>query len=161
MFHFFQYSLYISSLCIVYARLYTIRKCLHGYSVVATIVVTNRVFNAGRYMYYMVIWHEIMGEVCMYEVLYICMYIRGRMCKIISNWHPLFVLVFAILSGTCYIATVWKFQEFSYHLDFTWNQFWGFLKWKISHFNTFRGSEFWFSWFFNPSNFTWSQCWGF
>ena len=26
--------------------------------------------------------------------------------------------------------------------DFTWNQFWGFLKCKISYCNTFRGSEF-------------------
>ena len=37
---------------------------------------------------------------------------------------------------------------FFYHADFTWNQFWGFLKCKISHFNTFRGSEFSFSWTF-------------
>ena len=35
-----------------------------------------------------------------------------------------------------------------YHSDFTWNQFWGFLKCKISHFTTFRGSEFWFLWIF-------------
>ena len=33
---------------------------------------------------------------------------------------------------------------FLYHSDFMWNQFWGFLKGKICHFNTFRGSEFWF-----------------
>ena len=31
---------------------------------------------------------------------------------------------------------------FLYHSDFTWNQFWGFLKSKIIHFTTFRGSEF-------------------
>ena len=35
-----------------------------------------------------------------------------------------------------------------YRSDFTWNQFWGFLKCKISHFNTFRDSVFWFLWFF-------------
>ena len=29
------------------------------------------------------------------------------------------------------------------HSDFKWNQFWEFLKCKICHFNTFRGSEFW------------------
>ena len=29
-----------------------------------------------------------------------------------------------------------------------WKQFWGFWKCKICHFNTFRGSELWFWWFF-------------
>ena len=29
-----------------------------------------------------------------------------------------------------------------------WNQFWGFLKCKICHFNKFRGCEFWFLWYF-------------
>ena len=28
--------------------------------------------------------------------------------------------------------------------NFTWNQFWRLYKCKICHFNTFRGSEFWF-----------------
>ena len=37
---------------------------------------------------------------------------------------------------------------FFYQSDFTWNQFWGIEKCKICHFNTFKGSEFWFSWFF-------------
>ena len=35
-----------------------------------------------------------------------------------------------------------------YHSDFTWNWFRGFLKYKICHFNTFTGSEFWFPWIF-------------
>ena len=34
---------------------------------------------------------------------------------------------------------------FLYHSDFTWIQFWGYLKCKISHLNIFWGSEFWFS----------------
>ena len=29
--------------------------------------------------------------------------------------------------------TEWKFQKIVYHKDFSWNQFWGFLKCKISH----------------------------
>ena len=33
---------------------------------------------------------------------------------------------------------------FSYHSDFTWNQFWSLKKCEICHFKTFRGSEFWF-----------------
>ena len=33
---------------------------------------------------------------------------------------------------------------FLYHSNFTWNQFGGFKECKICHFNTFRGSEFWF-----------------
>ena len=37
-----------------------------------------------------------------------------------------------------------EISRFLYQSDFTWNQFWGFLKCKISHFTTFRGSEFWF-----------------
>ena len=35
-----------------------------------------------------------------------------------------------------------------FHSDFTWNQFWGFEKCKICHFNTFRASESWFWWIF-------------
>ena len=35
---------------------------------------------------------------------------------------------------------------FFYHSDLTWNQFMRFWKCKICHFNTFRGSEFWFLW---------------
>ena len=34
------------------------------------------------------------------------------------------------------------------HSDLVWNQFWGFLKYKISHFTTFNGSELWFLWIF-------------
>ena len=41
-----------------------------------------------------------------------------------------------------------KFHEFSCHLDFTWNQFFGFKKGKLTQFNTFRGSEFSISWIF-------------
>ena len=37
-----------------------------------------------------------------------------------------------------------EISGFFYHSDFTWNQFWGFLKCKICYSNTFRGSEFWF-----------------
>ena len=39
---------------------------------------------------------------------------------------------------------------FFYHLDFTWNQFWGFYKCKMCHFSTIRGSEIWVSWIFAP-----------
>ena len=39
-------------------------------------------------------------------------------------------------------------SEFFNHSDFMWNQYWGFLKCKISHFNTFRDYEFWFQWIF-------------
>ena len=42
------------------------------------------------------------------------------------------------------ISNIVEISLFLYHSYFTWNQFWGFLKYKISHFNTFRGSEFWF-----------------
>ena len=45
---------------------------------------------------------------------------------------------FMIYFGIC---TVWKFHIFP-ALSFTWNQFWGFYKCKICHFNTFTGSEF-------------------
>ena len=38
--------------------------------------------------------------------------------------------------------------DFTCYSDFTWNQFWGLLKCKISHFNTLRGSEFRFLWIF-------------
>jgi len=41
-----------------------------------------------------------------------------------------------------------EISGFFYHSDFTWNQVWGFLKCKISHFNTIRGSEFLFLWIF-------------
>ena len=54
-----------------------------------------------------------------------------------------------------------KISEFLNHWDFTWNQFWGFVKCKISHFTTYRGSEFRFSWFLYHSDFTWNQCWSF
>ena len=39
-------------------------------------------------------------------------------------------------------STVWKFQIFFCHLDFTWNQFWRIQKCKISHLCHFWGSEF-------------------
>ena len=39
-------------------------------------------------------------------------------------------------------------SQFLYRSDFPWYQFWGFLKCKISHFTTFRGSEFWVLWIF-------------
>ena len=39
---------------------------------------------------------------------------------------------------------------FFYHSDFTWNQFWGFLKHKICNFNTSRGSEFFIFLNFGP-----------
>ena len=37
-----------------------------------------------------------------------------------------------------------KISGFFYHSDFTWNQCWGFYKWKICLFNTSKSSEFWF-----------------
>ena len=43
---------------------------------------------------------------------------------------------------------------FFYYSDFTWNQFWGFLKCKISHFTTFRSSEFSLLW-----NFAFFEVW--
>ena len=71
-----------------------------------------------------------------------------------SNFQDLFTL-FTILP-------IWKFDLnknyhshsvemswFFYHTGFTWNQFWGFLKCKICHFNKFRGSEIWFLWIFS------------
>ena len=38
---------------------------------------------------------------------------------------------------SCWKTTVWKFQVFSYYSDFTWNQFWGFLKCKDCLFSNF------------------------
>ena len=35
-----------------------------------------------------------------------------------------------------------EISSFLYDSDFTWNQFWGFLKCKISHFTTFRALNF-------------------
>ena len=39
-----------------------------------------------------------------------------------------------------------EISEFCCLWDFTWNQFWQFFKYKICHFNTCRGLEFWFVW---------------
>ena len=44
-----------------------------------------------------------------------------------------------------------EISGFFYHSDFTWNQFVGFWKCKICHFNTFRGFELWFLWIFGLS----------
>ena len=38
-----------------------------------------------------------------------------------------------------------EISSFFYYSDFMWNQFGGFLKCNICHFNTFRGSGLWFS----------------
>ena len=53
-------------------------------------------------------------------------------------------LIFRNLEWHSYLVTIWFF----YHSYFTWNQIWGFWRCKICHFNTFRGSELWFLWFF-------------
>ena len=41
--------------------------------------------------------------------------------------------------------TEWKFENFFCHTDFLWNHSWRIYILKICHFNTFRGSELWFS----------------
>ena len=47
-----------------------------------------------------------------------------------------------------------EISAFFYHSDITLNQFWGYLKRKISHFTTFRSSEFSLLW-----NFAFFEVW--
>ena len=63
------------------------------------------------------------------------------LCKV-HTYSSRFVLLPVVYKTQCE-----NFKVF-YHSDFAWNQFWKFLKCKISRFNTFKGSEFWFSWIF-------------
>ena len=79
--------------------------------------------------------------------------IRIFLCKsfIVQNW-PMFFCWLVMSNQSFMVKSVnthsLEISRFFYHSDFAWNQFWGFLKCKINHFNTFRGLEFWFWWIF-------------
>ena len=62
------------------------------------------------------------------------------------TWNQFHVKI--IVTEKFLISYSVEISWFLYHPEFMWNQFWGLLKCKISHFTTFRGSEFWFLWIF-------------
>ena len=78
-------------------------------------------------------------ESCVHPISHTC----GENCKQTADNYERWLLGrFRVLKYSVEIS--W----FYYHSDFTWNQCLRFLKCKICHFNTFRGSEFWFLWIF-------------
>ena len=92
-------------------------------------------------------WVEKIGEWCRFCRLKLQnIGLRGLFSLQFENWMLTNLFLYRVFHTTMSLEYCLEISQFVYHSDFTWNQFLRFQKHKICHFNTFRGSEFWFLW---------------